>query len=82
MIEVGQRLVDSGTQSAQLGDQLRLHVFETGEGLAFDIVEQAHAQRLAIEVQRQQLLAGRGTDHSRHGQPAFAQETQGRMLGL
>ena len=52
MIEIGQCPVDTRAQLAQFSDQARLHVFETRQWLALDVVEQAHPQRLAIDVHR------------------------------
>ena len=82
MGEVGQRLIDPGTERAQLGHQPWLHVLEPGQGLAVDIVQQAGANGLPIDIQRQQLLARHRHAHRRHRHATLAQPAQGRMLRL
>lgn len=69
VVEAGERLVDPGAQRAQLGDYLHRQVFQACQWLAVDVFEQPHPQRLAIDVQRQQLGAITGQAHRRDWQP-------------
>ncbi|MNP23202.1 hypothetical protein D3C76_1159030 [compost metagenome] len=80
VVEVGQGPVQLGAEPAQFGHQARLHVLEAGQWLAFDVVEQAHAQRLPVDVQFQQRLATVGRAHGRYRQALFAQVGQGGVL--
>ncbi|MNN64962.1 hypothetical protein D3C76_747570 [compost metagenome] len=54
VIEMGKRLVQLCTEPAQFSHQARLHVLEAGQRLAFDVIEQAQAQWLRVDVQFQQ----------------------------
>ncbi|MNN34025.1 hypothetical protein D3C81_1478080 [compost metagenome] len=82
VVEIGQGFVDPGAQRAQFGHQARLHVLEAGQRLPFYVIEQAGAQRLAIDVQCQQRLAVACRAYGRYRQPLPAQVSQRRMLRL
>ncbi len=82
VVEAGEGFVQPGAEAAQLGHQVRRHMPEAGQRLAFDVVEQANAQRLAVHVHFQQGLAIIGRAHGWYRQALFAQVSQRCMLGF
>ncbi|MNM72671.1 hypothetical protein D3C81_843700 [compost metagenome] len=57
-------------------------MFEAGQRLAVDVVEQAHTQRLAVDVQCQQRLPVVCRAHSGYRQALFTQIGQRGVLRL
>ncbi|MNH28791.1 hypothetical protein D3C79_889810 [compost metagenome] len=82
VVKVGQGFVQPSAELAQFGHQAWRHVFEAGQRLAVDVVEQAYAQWLAGDVQCQQRLAGLCGAYCGYGQALFTQVGQGGVLGF
>ncbi len=80
VVEIGQGLVQLRTEPAQLSHQVWLHVLETGQRLAFDVIEQPQAQWLFVDVQFQQPHAVVGQAYGGYRQTLLAQEGQGGVL--
>ncbi|MNH13015.1 hypothetical protein D3C79_725740 [compost metagenome] len=80
VVEAGQGLVQLRTEPAQLSHQVWLHVLETGQRLAFDVIEQPQAQWLFVDVQFQQPHAVVGQAYGGYRQTLLAQEGQGGVL--
>ncbi|MNF81098.1 hypothetical protein D3C84_633570 [compost metagenome] len=83
MVEIRQRQVHLAAQATETGHHRGVEVFEVRQRLAFDVIQQAHVDRLAGDIQREQVRAILRRDHPRHVHIRVRRQMlESGMLGL